>query len=66
MHKLISAFVLAFSLSGCMYQSVNFSDIDAASKACGGIDQIAELSSNWAGFESVICHNRSKFILSNK
>jgi hypothetical protein len=66
MKKLLSAFVLAFSLSGCVYQSVNFSDIDAAAKACGGIDQISELSSNWIGFESVICHNRNKFVLTNK
>lgn len=66
MLKLFIAFILALNLTGCLYQSVNFSDIDAAAKACGGIDQITELSSNWAGFESVICHNRTKYVLTGK
>lgn len=61
MKKLI--LILSIALSGCMYQSVNFSDIDAATKACGGVQNIAELSASFDGGESVICHDRTKTYL---
>ena len=64
MKKLIV--VLSFALSGCFYQSVNFSDIDNAAKFCGGVQDIAELSANFLGGESVICHDRSRTTLKER
>ena len=58
MKKLIV--IMCIALSGCMYQSVNFSDIDVAAKVCGGVQNIAELSASFDGSESVICHDRTK------
>jgi hypothetical protein len=64
MDKLIV--ILCIALSGCMYQSVNLSDIEAASKACGGLNQISELSAAFDGQESVICFNREKYGLESR
>ena len=61
MKKLV--IILCVALSGCMYQSVNSSDIAAAAAVCGGADKITELSSSFAGAESVICANRTKHSL---
>lgn len=58
--------ILAVMLSGCTYQSVNYSDIEAAAAACGGVEKIAELSSAFNGSESVICNNRTKHSLETR
>ena len=58
--------ILSIALSGCMYQSVNYSDIEAATVVCGGVDKIAELSANFLGDESVVCLNRDKHGLGSR
>lgn len=61
MKKLI--LILCIALSGCMWQSVNYSDIDSAAKFCGNVQDIAIISANFLGGESVTCHDRSKKLL---
>lgn len=64
MKKLIV--ILSLALSGCFYQSVNYSDIDHAAKFCGGVQNISELSANMLGGESVRCHDRSQTFLKER
>lgn len=59
MTKLITILALAASLTGCMYQSVNQSDIQAAAKACGGVESIQDIEAYALGNEYTHCMNRS-------
>lgn len=53
-------FVMCLSLTGCFYQSVNQFDIERASKACGGVEKIVEISSTFLGGEGALCKNGEK------
>ena len=50
----------ALLLTGCFYQTVNQFDIERASKACGGVEKIVEISSTFLGGESALCKNGKK------
>ena len=54
MINLISAVVIAISLTGC-YQVVNSWDIERATKICGGIENVVEISARIDGSEFVQC-----------
>lgn len=53
---------LALMLSGC-YQSVNKYDMDRAVKACGGNEEVIEISATFIGSERVICSDGEKYLL---
>ena len=59
----ILVFVMCLSLTGCFYQTVNQFDIQRASKACGGVEKIVEISAAFDGQEKVLCMNAEQFIL---
>ncbi len=54
MIKLISAVVLAISLTGC-YQVVNSWDIERATKICGGLENVVAIAAHINGTEAVQC-----------
>ncbi len=54
MLKLISAVVLAISLTGC-YQVVNSWDIERATKICGGLENVVAIAALMQGTEAVQC-----------
>ena len=53
-------FVMCLPLTGCFYQTVNQFDIQRASKACGGVEKIVEISSSFLGDEVALCKNGEK------
>jgi hypothetical protein len=61
--KTIAIILVAFSLSGCMYQSINQYDLKDAIKICGAIENIAFMNSNFSGDETVTCNNSTKTYL---
>lgn len=61
--KFLSILVVAFSLSGCFYQTVNQYDLKDAIKVCGSLENIAQINSGFGGDESVICNDSTKFYL---
>ena len=52
--------VMCLSLTGCFYQTVNQFDIERASKVCGGIEKVVNISADVYGDESVLCKNGIK------
>ena len=50
-------FVMCFPMTGCFYQTVNQFDIERASKVCGGVEKIVEISSSFVGDEVALCKN---------
>lgn len=56
-------FVMCLSLTGCFYQTVNQFDIERASKTCGGIEKVVEISAHAQGDGVVLCKNGKKYIL---
>jgi hypothetical protein len=62
--RLISTTLLALSLTGCMYQSVNSNDIEAANKLCASKDAIViAIQAHATGSEFVLCSNRALYKL---
>jgi len=61
--KTIAIILVAFSLSGCFYQSVNQYDLQAAIKACGAMENIAHISAGFGGRERVTCYDSKKIFL---
>ena len=59
----ILVFVMCLSLTGCFYQTVNQFDIKRASKSCGGVEKIVQISAAFDGQEKVLCMNAEQFIL---
>ena len=57
--SLLSALLLA----GCFYQTVNQFDIQRASKVCGGVEKIVQISAAFNGQEKVLCLNAEQFFL---
>ena len=53
----------ALLLTGCFYQTVNQFDIERASKACGGVEKVVEISAHAQGDEVVLCKNGKKYNL---
>ena len=53
----------ALLLTGCFYQTVNQFDIERASKACGGVEKVVEISAGYLGNEVVLCKNGKKYSL---
>ena len=53
----------ALLLTGCFYQTVNQFDIERASKACGGVEKVVEISSFYLGDEVVFCKNGKEYNL---
>ena len=53
-------FVMCLPLAGCFYQTVNQFDIERASKVCGGVEKIVEISSSFLGKEVAFCKNGEK------
>lgn len=67
MKKLIIIPILALSLSGCFWQTVNSSDIETAIARCKQeYSTVVEISANFVGEESVLCSNRQKYALQGK
>ena len=56
-------FIMCLSLTGCFYQTVNQFDIERASKACGGVEKVVEISAHAQGDEVVLCKNGKKYNL---
>ena len=50
----IPVFVMCLSLTGCFYQTVNQFDIQRASKVCGGVEKIVQISAAFDGQEKVL------------
>lgn len=61
--KLIAIIMVAFSLSGCFYQSVNQYDLQAAIKVCGAMENIAHISAGFGGREVVTCNDSTRVSL---
>ena len=55
--------MLALALQGCMWQTVNESDMRTAVRICGSFHDIVEISSHFSGTETVVCENRTKHLL---
>ena len=55
--------VMCLSLTGCFYQTVNQFDIERASKVCGGVEKIVQISAAFDGREKVLCLNAEQFLL---
>jgi hypothetical protein len=55
--------VMCLSLTGCFYQTVNQFDIGRASKVCGGVEKIVQISAAFDGREKVLCLNAEQFLL---
>ena len=53
----------ALLLTGCFYQTVNQFDIQRASKVCGGVEKIVQISAAFDGQEKVLCLNAEQFLL---
>lgn len=62
--KTIFAIILTLGLSAC-YQTVNQFDIDRAIAACGGKEEIVNISSSFLGIETADCTDGETKILSN-
>ncbi len=62
--KYLIALILAFNLTGCMWQTVNHNDIDSAIAICGSYDKVQEIHANWVGGETVVCTNRVEQLMS--
>ena len=56
-------FIMCLSLTGCFYQTVNQFDIERASKACGGVEKVVDISADFFGDEFVLCKNGKKYNL---
>lgn len=48
----------AIALSGCMYQTVDQSDIQTAVKACGSLENIVHIEATAFGAEVALCTDR--------
>ena len=55
--KTLIILLSSISLSGC-YQTVNQFDIERATVACNGVQNIVNISANFAGDERVVCRNK--------
>ena len=55
--------IMCLSLTGCFYQTVNQFDIQRASKVCGGVEKIVQISAAFDGQEKVLCLNAEQFLL---
>lgn len=55
MKNIASVILVALSLSGCFYQTVNQYDIQRAITICGSLDKVVEISAHHTGIESVLC-----------
>ena len=53
-------------LQGCMWQSVNQSDIQTAIKACNGVENIVEIEAHAVGAELAMCSNREVYRLNQE
>lgn len=58
--KLIFLFPLVI-LSGCVYQTVDQFDLYRATKLCGSVENIVEISAHAAGSEFVFCKNGTRY-----
>lgn len=56
--KMKYTLLLTLVLTGCFYQTTNQSDIQTAIKACGSLEQVAEIRADALGKELVQCTNR--------
>ncbi len=61
MKKLIV--IMCIALSGCMWQTVNESDMRSAVRICGSFQNVVEISANFVGEETVLCENRKKYLI---
>ncbi len=50
--------LLTLVLSGCFYQTTNQNDIQTAIRACGSLEQVAEIRVDAIGKELAVCTNR--------
>lgn len=64
--KLLAIILMAFSLSGCFYQTTNQYDLQDAIKICGTLENIASISSDFSSEESVTCMNNMSSRLHKK
>lgn len=64
MKKLIV--ILCVALSGCMWQTVNESDMRSAARICGSFNNVVEISANFVGEESVLCEDRKKYLITKE
>lgn len=55
MKKLILTLTAASLLTGCMYQSLDNSDLEQALKVCGGVENIRYINSYFDGNELIAC-----------
>jgi hypothetical protein len=55
--KIIISIMLALALQGCMWQTVNESDMRTAARICGSMNNVVEISANFVGSETVICED---------
>ncbi len=62
MLNLISAVVLAISLTGC-HQVVNSWDIERAIQTCRGLENVVEITSVFDGREFVVCKTNKQYSL---
>lgn len=67
MKKLLTTLVLAATLllSGCVWQSVDSTDLIRAAHKCQGIELISKISSHALGPVTVECINGDKFALNS-
>jgi hypothetical protein len=61
--KIIISIMLALALQGCMWQTVNESDMRTAAQVCGSMNNVVEISASFIGTETVICEDRTKHLL---
>jgi outer membrane lipoprotein-sorting protein len=61
--KFLMLIMLALALQGCMWQTVNESDMRTAARVCGSMNNVVEISANFVGSETVICEDRTKHLL---
>jgi hypothetical protein len=61
--KIIISIMLVLALQGCMWQTVNESDMRTAARVCGSMNNVVEITANFVGGETVICEDRTKHLL---
>lgn len=60
MKKLILTLTTASLLTGCMYQSLDNSDLEKAIKVCGGLENIRYIDSYFDGSEWTACKDSAE------
>ncbi len=55
--KYLVVFMCSVMMTGCLYQSVNISDLKKAISYCGSVEKVMNINVHFEGSESITCTN---------